>query len=371
MALRGVVLVAGLAWLALAGAAGAAPRGPLAIVIPETASPILFTRVDPVSLRPVGPNIDLGEFHGGWSFSPDGRLIAFGIQARTGIQVVDPVHFTTVRTIPQSVFAGAVAWLRPHRLVTMVADFLPTLVDPLAGRTLRRLPGTSCVARYGSTSTAVTRHELVWYTRTALVTARADGRVRVARLGHDTGSCERKGVATQGRRGWLVGPTRVVEVDLRSMRVTGRVMAAGPSGSVTVSVVPVGSHRVATAYATRGFYPVGVEIADTARGVRRVVDAAGGAARFARGRLIVFDGGYPSQSHPAHLGVRVYDSHGRRLLYRLARGRHVWDVQVLGGRAWAMSSGGVTSFSVRTGRVLSRDPRRLPNPVTLLAPPSS
>jgi hypothetical protein len=261
------------------------------------------------------------------------------------------------------------AWLTPNRLVTLVADHLPTLVDPAAGRTLRQLPGNACEG-YASTPTASTPKALVWFTRTRLVTGDASGRLRSASTPGIGSTCEGKGVAAdrRGRRAWIAGPSGVVEVDLQTMRVTARVRGSVPRGSRRVSVVWTARHQVTVAHLTAGFRPAGVELVDTEAHTRRIIDSAGGGVRYAQGRLLVFDGGDGVQRSPAHRGLRVYDTRGR-LRYRRLRGKHVWNVQVRGGRAWLLGSTGVTVMDVRSGKVLSRWAGRAPDDLTFLTPP--
>lgn len=355
------MLLACCAWLAPAAHAAA----PLAVTMPPRSDQILFTRLDPVTLTPVGRNVSLGEWHGGWSFSPDGSQVAFGIQARTGVKVVDVATMETVRDIPQDVFAGPLAWLRSDRLITLVNDTAPTLVDPSAGRTLRHLRGRGCGAVFGSSATAATRRAMVWFTPRALTVTRADGHPRAAAIPLDAGDCEDKGVAASGARAWLGGPSGVTEVSLHTMHLTHTVRRASPRGSHRVSVVPLGAHRLAISHETEHFRPAGVELVDMARGSARVVDPKGGGARFAHGRLLVFDGGYDSLRSPPHRGLRVYDRRGR-LRYRRLRGKAVWDVQVHGRRAWLLGSSGVTVIRVAGGRVVSRSRARPPLAVTFL-----
>lgn len=73
------------------------------VLSPFNGSAATLARLDPVSLRPAGPRVLLGEYHDAWGFSPDGSQVALGNggQGRVcgrGVCVVEARSGTIVRT---------------------------------------------------------------------------------------------------------------------------------------------------------------------------------------------------------------------------------------------------------------------------------
>jgi hypothetical protein len=60
------------------------PGAVLAMITPADASSTQLSRVDPETLAPQPPGFGLGEYHGGWAFSPDREWLAVGTFARLG-----------------------------------------------------------------------------------------------------------------------------------------------------------------------------------------------------------------------------------------------------------------------------------------------
>jgi hypothetical protein len=96
--------------------------------------------------------VEIDEYHNSWSFSPDGSQLALGVsagvsrlspsrrlQGRIGIYIVDVRTMKLVREIETGVAAEALAWLSPRVLVAALQRGT-VLVDPLAGKVVRRWP---------------------------------------------------------------------------------------------------------------------------------------------------------------------------------------------------------------------------------------
>jgi hypothetical protein len=352
---------------ALAPAAHAAPSAPLATFAAVSGEGTIVTRLEPRTLTPVGPSVDLMEYHDGWDYSPDGSMIAFGKSpaggnSRGAVHVVQVRPLRRVQIIDASVFVGPLAWLRERRLVGLAGDNVPILADPVSGRRLRTPRSGSTGACVPTPAAVATDRVLVWLTNRGLVTANARGRIRVARLRGGPDDCWGSGLAIDERRNraWVVtGPDRIGSVNLRTMRASRHRFSdsrVGVNADRTTGLW-LGRGRIAAAH-NADERPRGVEIIATRSRTRRPVDRRAGEARFARGTLLTFSG---LRAHPRfsrRIGVRAHSRTGRRR-YQLLRGERVWNVQVAGRHAWAIGTNGVTVFRVRSGRIVSRSPRRL------------
>jgi len=198
-----------------------------------------LARLDPASLQPRDPVVEIGEYHYAWSLSPDRSQLAVGISApgvtgRIGIRIVDVERMHVVRDVETGIAVEALAWLTPTRLVALTQAGDALVVEPSSGQVLRRSSLFVSSHCYPSAQEiGVTRAGLVVLKRVGealsqLVVLDAEGGARAAalpglRLGsRPDGSCERAAVAVDPaqERAVVFGPgPEVSDVDLRSMAV--------------------------------------------------------------------------------------------------------------------------------------------------------
>jgi hypothetical protein len=362
-------------WVLPAPVIAAPGRALLGTVASTVETAAFVSALDPASLRPVGPRVELGEYHDGWSFSPDGRLIAFGKSpagrnTRDGIRIVDTAQVALVGTVLTPAYVGPLAWLAPRRLVGLVADQRPVVVDPLVPRIVGpRAPREAGTCGFPS---AATGRRLVVLAPRAVVTVDARGGTRRVEVPRVPSRCARAALVVDARRevAWvLTGRRGVVRVDLRAMRAAAvSVHGAGPAGRTSVEAVALGGRRIAASHATTHGAGRGVEVVDLRQRRRRIVDPRAGAVAVGRSTVLAYDGGVPRQPHPARIGVRGYRGDGRRR-FAVLRGRHVWNVQVAGSRAYAFAAGGVSTIDLRTGRISRTAPAITDADVEVLHPP--
>ena len=93
--------------------------------------------VDPLTLRPTSPRVRVGENHDAWALSPDRRQLALGISApsdgpRIGVRIID-LRDWSVRDVQTGVFADALAWVTPRRLVARLGTLgQAAVIDPVS-----------------------------------------------------------------------------------------------------------------------------------------------------------------------------------------------------------------------------------------------
>ena len=97
----------------------------IGVLSPFDGSAATLARLDPVSLRPAGPRVRLGEYHDAWAFSPDGSQLALGNggQGRVcgrGVCVVDAGDMAVTSDIDTPIAVEALAWVRPRRVVAVL-----------------------------------------------------------------------------------------------------------------------------------------------------------------------------------------------------------------------------------------------------------
>lgn len=371
-------------------------------------SPAILARLDPLSLRPVSPQVEVGEYHDAWALSPDASQVALARGGQgLGIQVIDLEALQLDREIETGIAAEALGWLAPRLLVAGLQRGGTVLVDPLTGRILRRWPGFSF-----PDASAHARNGLVMLlprlrksrpglplTRVAgaprLVVVNTRGRLRsvilkLVRLGVRV----RNGMYYMDRAALAVDPVRaqayvfaadapVTQVDLRTMRVSyhrleplflrpGKLQGseARPKDAVLSrerSVLWLGNGQVLVSgrdfvNPRRGvealFVPAGAMLVDTRSWRWRTLDRSAGGAAFTSGRLVVYE---PAWYPGAGPGLRGYALGGRKVFDLLRRAR-VLDVQVATDWAYVRTLRAVYVVDVSLGRVV----RKIVPPVDLV-----
>jgi len=386
--------------------ARAAAREPfLGVVNPEpntgnTAA--ILARLDPLSLRPVSPTVEMGEYHRAWSVSPDGSQLALGISSgvslvspprplrgRIGVIIVDLRAMEIVQEVETGASADALAWLAPRRLVAAVGGTM--LIDPRAGKIVRRGLGFS-----GPLTSLRTRGRAVMLflgpyipagsrrghgsAAVRLAVFDAQGRVRSVTL--DRLRLTFRGGARWDDPGLIVDQAHarayvfaadapVAQIDLRTLRTSyhrldflflrpGELQgpAARPErllnrfrdaiwlgeGRVLVS----GRDVVAGRGGREAFVPSGATLVDTVSWRWRTLDVSASGAAFAAGRLLA----YGPRSYPAMAtGLRGYTLGGRRD-FHLLKGQRVFDVKVVADRAYVRTPRAVRVVDVGRGEVV-------------------
>jgi len=362
----------------------AAPLG----IVGEAASNEV-TRLDPVSLVPRGPRAELGEFHGAWSFSPDGSQIAFGISAsgrsgRTAVRVIDRDSLTVTGEIEAGAAAQALGWVAPQRIAALTIPY--STYDGFPGRpgTRRRtFPGELLLAdastgrvltrRPVSVPQACTPPSVVTAAGSAvLVSGRKGNPPRLALLGADgryrnvtlsrlpakvrDGACGDLAVDSARNRVYVVAAgAPVAEVDLRTLAVRyDNVRIAPPSSRcqrTAVRCVPrrrvlwLGARRLAVfgedAIGRTVRASAGVRLVDLAAGTTRTLDRRASDARLSGPTLLTFGNG--SALHGFGLqGARRFTAH------------RVSDVQLAGGYAYARLPASIHVLDPTSGETIAR-----------------
>jgi hypothetical protein len=219
----------------------AAPRaGFLAYVQPAPVDPYppgYVGCIDRKTLQPVGPVVEIPESHGGWALSPDKSKLAMTLSRngdgglRVGLEVIDLASWRVTALVHTGVYAEAVLWTSPTRLLTRVSGSrelgpespapVVSVVDARSGNVLRETDLPRDVLPY----TAATRGRLATLATSPprLVAAAADGSLRSVRLSRLTpGLAHRAALLTDPHRevAYVFAPGRpVAEVALERMRV--------------------------------------------------------------------------------------------------------------------------------------------------------
>jgi len=377
-----------------AATSDAARASLLGVVFPEPHRSTLnvLARFDPLTLDPVSLRVEIYEYHGAWSLSPDRRRLALGIssgvstlspprpiRARVGIIIVDLETMKIVEEVVTGGFAAALAWLAPRRLVASAGGG-GVVVDPATGKIVRRGLGlrppfatVRSVNRVVMLSRGPRRQAENQRGRGSatvhLSVIGASGRRRTVALdrirlaSRADGRWDKAGIAVDpaAERAYVVAADApVAEVDLRTMRTSYHRLDL-PRGLQDPRVRPQGlvqRSRTATwlgqgrllfsggdLFARPGrserLVPAGATLVSTASWQARTIDAKAWGARFAAGRLLAY----------GRTGLRGYTLDGR-LAFHLLKSRPIRDVQVAAGLAYVRTPSAGRVVDVARGKLV-------------------
>jgi hypothetical protein len=347
-----------------------------------------LVRLNGDSLKRTSRRVSLGGWasYTGWSFSPDGRRLALGVDEAYGFRIYDVRPLRRVAEIGTwSKSVSFLAWVTPRRVI----GYEPPgffVADPVTGRKVAspQLSGApvSTPMRAGNVVVVLSAPPLD-IGNASLAVIDAQGRLRSVQLAgikagahFDPDSLRGEsyipGLAVDpARRGFVVGgrDEPVAEVDLKTLAVTYHhpqqsrsflsrfhdwlEPVAGAKGPLTGSfrkavwvgdgriairgfdTVPAGGEQVQTSWA-------GLSVVDTGNWTRRMVDPDAHQAAFAANTIL------GSGPH----GLSGYSSDGDRL-YHLFEGQNVGVAASLGSRAFVVQNKGpVRIVDATSGRVL-------------------
>jgi hypothetical protein len=351
-------------------AVSAKPEGTV-LAIQESRRGDFLVRLDARTLRPVSRRLSLSGHTFAWSFSPDGRRLALGVDRLRGVRIVDPRRMKQIGQIPT--WSGGIhtlAWVAPRRIIGWEGAGLFAL-DPIARK---RLPSPATPGDVLLVQRAGNRLLLLTGPAQEIGSARlhvvgADGAVRTVtlegiragiRFQHESepGESWRPGLAVDsGGRALVIGADgeSVAVVDLRSMSATyhrlerrrsllkrlhnwleptaeakmplaGSFRSALWLGDDKVAVwgydaVRAGSGRVDTS-------PAGLSIVDMPAWTIRTVDAKAWQVAFCGGTLLA--------SHNGD-GLTAYSAEGERR-YHAFDEENVAAVATFGSKAFVASN---------------------------------
>jgi hypothetical protein len=393
-----------------ASASPAPPKAFVGVLRAAADSSAALARLEPLSLRPVSRQVEVGEYHDAWSLSPDRAWLALGVssgenvlspsqrlRARIGIYIVDLKAMKLVREVQTGVAAEALAWLGRRRLVAALQRGGTVLVDPFTGRIMRRRPGFSFAdastptpqglvmllpqLRNSAANMPLTR--VSGAARLAVVDAR--GRLRSVTLTRiQLGVHTSNGFSNEDRAGLAVDSARarayvvaanapVAEVDLRTMHVTYRRVLAGTTverndarpalqrqalwlGGGQVAVF--GRDLIATDGGKLTAIPAGVTLINTHDWGACRLDERASRAALASGRLLTYGPGTPVSRHEPDTGLRAYVV-GRGETFHLFDREQVWDVKVVADDAYVRTATAVHIVDAKSGKVMATIARPL------------
>lgn len=381
--------------LAVAGAVFAAPSRPAAEGLPSASAwvrePLIgviarrrgrgaLVRLQRSTLRRISRGLPTpSRFVWDYEFSPNGRLLAVGDEARSRILLFDVRRWRSLGSVrlpsphPGGYGgAGNMVWVEPRRLLVMAGppftSQTPVVVDPLRRRVVRRIGWRGWAMTTGETNDGLVllapprvRRGRPRLGQARLVQVRVDGRVRSVRLdrieageGQGNGGRGRAvypGLAVDrgGDRAFAIAADRglVAEVDLGTGRVAyhrlveGPAIAkGGPSESFSRSARWLGGHTLAVTGEHRLVgerprrareVPYGLRLVDTRDWTIRTVDPDAQTFDVAGGLLLARRWYVESGRTP--MGVAAYDFDGNARWRRFS-GSNVLTWAPGGGRVY-------------------------------------
>jgi hypothetical protein len=350
-----------------------------------------LVRLDGRSLERSSSRLSLGGFTYAWSFSPDGRWLAVGVDRVHGFRIVDVRRLRNVAHVQTwSAAISTLAWLTPRRIIGVEPAGL-FIVDSLTRKHLRppEVAGSiQTVERVGNRLVLILAPDReIGFARLAVIDAL--GGLKTVQLDRI-----RAGVRPEieGRHGEIRWPgltfdpagrafvvgTRdepVAEIDLGTMEVTYHEPTRSRSflsrfrnwlePQAEAKLPLTGSFRTALwlgdgHIAVWGWdsalaggnrvdeRPAGLSILETSDWTTRMVDPDAWHAAFSGGRLLA--------THGATGGLTAYTTAGEQL-YQAFTGQNVGVVATFGSRAYiAPNRGLIRVIDVRSGRII--DARR-------------
>jgi len=321
--------------------------------------PVSLTRLDPLTLSPVGRPSVLGRFYGLAVPSPDERRVALVAPNSSVLRLYEGVRLVRLLGLgTRDEQVRFIVWTAPDRLVAIVQRMSQPYaryvraryavgVDAARGRVLfrtrfdQRLALTGWGASQGRVALLYQSSSLL-ARRSRLTVISPDGTVRSARLHFAADRTLRlfAGLAVDpsARRAYAVlSGGRVAVVDLRSLRVAYHVVRVLPGAArrapfVMMRAAWVNSHTLVVSGLFANPYgvshPAGLSLVDTRTWRGRVLDRR--ATTFAVARGTVFTAG---------AGVTAYRLDGSRR-YHLLGSTRVSQIQIVQGRAHAWLGGG-------------------------------
>jgi hypothetical protein len=378
-----------------AASAGASARAPLLGVLfpePHRSTLSVLARFDPLTLDPVSPRVEIGEYHGAWSLSPDRRRLALGIssgvstlspprpiRARVGIIIVDLETMKIVEEVVTGGFADALAWLTPRRLVASAGGG-GVLVDPETGKIVRRRLGLRRPFASVRSVNRVVMLSLGPRRQAESQRRRGDASVHLSVIGarghRRTVALDRIRLATRAEGRWdqpglavdsaterayvVAADAPVAEVDLRTMRTSyhrldlphgSRDPRGRPQGLVLRSrtatwlgqgrLLVSGRDRFARPGRSELLVPAGATLVSTATWQARTIDTNARGTRFTARRLLAH----------GRTGLRGYTLDGRQT-FHLLKSRPIRDVQVAAGLAYVHTPSAVRVVDVERGKLV-------------------
>lgn len=327
------------------------------------------TRVSTNRLRPVGPQVVLGEYHEAYAFSPDSSAVAFGISApggeagRIGVRVVSADPLAQQRDISTGIYAAGLAWPEPDRMLALLGvggmicagpgcaptepPFYATvaLLDPVSGDTLGQERVLLGAEEFPCGSIDLRGEGLAVQAERRIYLIDAGLEVSDFRLPRSFGRCAPLAASPDGQQLFVVARDgeRLARIEVASSKLSSDPLPSGSGGEVA-SVAAVGNRRLLV-MRKRGPRDGGLDLVDTGRGTVRTIASQPARAEVVGATILTYGGG--------HEGITAYGATGQRR-YRILAGREVRRVRVGDRFAYAIKGGQLAGFVPETGRVRSR-----------------
>ena len=364
-----------------------------------------IVRIDPDSLKPLaGARVPVSSGgcsgrNGGtacwglppWSASPDGKRVAVANNDTSSVAVVDATRLRVLARIPiGGGQLGALTWLSRKRLLAlqeMGGERQRLLVLDVAGRRVvarRPLGGSVLRLAVAGRRLVVLLSPAQRIGRARLAVASSTGAVRFLRLGQivagskvlGTGSTFRVeaqlpglAVDSRGNHAFVVGSTRIADVDLARLSVSYHT----PSRQPAMAAKEIKGHERVARWLGRGLLavsgtdatgeqrqPAGLRLIDTARWSVRTLDPDTGSFNLV-GDVLLASGWKTPQDHSTGTGLAAYalDSSER---FRVLEGRLTWLALAYRGRAYVGVSGQdpLTIVDLGTGDIVGSRTQPLP-----------